>query len=415
MKKKEVVIIVLLIAFGFIYNAVEKGKIRFIDDFSGYFNETRLVSGQYLEFPQKERIFPATAKITINNQAGEIAIDKSADGQVHLLAFFRIYFLDKDDVEKINQNTRVQAKIENDELKISGDYPTDFPIRRLRIRFQLLIPEGVILAASNHEGNVSIRHCGKNIFLQQENGSVNIEDIPSSVQLGINRGNLDVKNIAGNIAIDAQQSDIVLENVGALRLKGRHGDYTLKKIKGNVVIEHAFGSIMLDGAEQAEIFGRHSAITARNIKNGVKLTDAFESIVLENIAGEVNLSSRSSKIEIRHVSAKSMVIENSFADIAVEDYSGETLNIILKNGNLDFQGGTIGDRLNIESSYAKINLALGVLADPAFNIKTIHGRIYNNSPVGLEIFQEKDESFANRSGQKPEIVINNIYGDIYLK
>jgi hypothetical protein len=110
-----------------------------------------------------------------------------------------------------------------------------------------------------------------------------------------------------------------------------------------------------------------------------------------------------------------MVIENSFADIAIADYSGETLNVLLKNGNLDFQSKTIADRLNIESRYATINLTLGVLADPIFNIKTVHGRIYNNSPVALDIFQEKDESFANRNGQKPEIIINNIYGDIYFK
>jgi hypothetical protein len=65
MKKREIVIIVLLIAFGFIYNALEKGKIKFIDDFSQYFNDTRLISDQYLEFPQKERFFPATNKITL--------------------------------------------------------------------------------------------------------------------------------------------------------------------------------------------------------------------------------------------------------------------------------------------------------------------------------------------------------------
>ena len=149
-------------------------------------------------------------------------------------------------MEKINQNARVLAKIENNELKISADYLSAFPYKRLRIRFQLLVPEGVVLAVSNHEGNVSIRHCGKNIFLQQENGNVILEDIPSSVQLEISRGNLNVKNIAENIAIDAQQTDIILENVAALRLKGRHGDYTLKKIKGNVLYRtclrgHHFG------------------------------------------------------------------------------------------------------------------------------------------------------------------------------
>lgn len=415
MKKKEIVIIVLLIVFGFIYNAVEKGKTKFIDDFSMYFNEKRLLSEQYLEFPQPENIFPLTAKILINNSAGEITINKSADNQIHLLSFFRIYFLNKGDVEKISRNARVNAKIENNELKISGEYVSAFPYKRLRIRLQVLVPEGVVLAISNHEGNVSIRNCGKNIFLQQDNGNVILADIPSSVQLEIWRGKLDVKNIAGNIAINAQQTDILLENVAALRLKGRHGDYLLKKIKSNVFIEHAYGDITLDDAEQVEIFGRHSKIVVRNIKNGINLTNSFQSISLENSNGDLNLSSRSSKVEIRNVKSKSMVIENSFADIGIADCSGEILNVLLKNGNLDFRGTIIADRLNIESQHAKINLDLGVLADPNFNIKTKHGRIYSNSLIVLDIFQENDESYANRIGQKPEIVINNIYGDIYLK
>jgi DUF4097 and DUF4098 domain-containing protein YvlB len=415
MKKKEIVIVVLLIVFGFIYNAVEKGKIKFIDDFSRYFNEKHLLSEHYIEFPQKERIFPATNKISISNPAGEIIINKSTDDQVHLLSFFRIYFLDKGEVEKVSQNTSVHAEIEKNELKIAGNYMSAFPYQRLRIRFQLLVPEGIVLAISNHEGNVSIRHSGKYIFLQQENGNVILEDIPSSVQLEIRHGNLTVKNIAASIAIDAQQADIMLENVSALRLKGRHGDYSLKKIKSSVYIEHAYGDITLDDAEQAEILGHHSKIVVRNIKNGLTLTDAFQSIFLENINGDVSLASRSSSIEIRHVNAKIMVVENSFADISIADYAGETLNVLLKNGNLDFQGKTITARLNIEARNAKIKLALGVLADPSFNIKTNHGRIYNNSPIVLDIFQEKDDSFANRIGQKPEIFINNIYGDIYLK
>jgi DUF4097 and DUF4098 domain-containing protein YvlB len=389
-------------------------KVKFIDDFSLYFNEKQLISEQYQEFPQEEKIFPKTNKITIINPAGEITITKSADNQVHLLSFFRIYFSDERDVAKVSPNIRVHAEIENNDLKISGSYLSAFPYKRLRIRLQLLVPEGVTLSVHNHEGNVSIRECGENIFMQQENGNVVLADIPSSVQMEISNGKLDVKNIAGNIAIDARQSDILLENVAALRIKGRHGDYSLKKIKNNAYIEHAYGDMTLDGAEQAEIFGRHSKIQVRNIKNGIKLTNTFESIFVENIVGDVHLSSRSSQIEIRHVNAKTMVIENSFADIVVADCSGETLNVLLKNGNLDFRSKAIVDRLNVESQHAKINLFLGALADPTFNLKTKHGRIYSRLPVDLEIFQENDISFANRIGQKPEITINNIYGDIYL-
>lgn len=415
MKKKEIIIIVLLIVFGFIYKAVEKGKIKFVDDFSQHNNEMRLVSEQYVEFPQAERIFPLINKISVANPAGEITVDKSADNQVHLLSFFRVYYADKGDVEKIREKARVLAGIENNELNISGDYLSPFPYKRLRIRLQLLVPDGVALDLNNHEGMVSIQRSGKNVFLRQEHGNVFLADIPSAVQVEIVYGNLQVKNIAGNVAIAAQQADILLENVAALRLKGRHGDYELKKIKNNVFIEHAYGEILLDDAQQAEIYGRHSRITARHIRNGITLTDTYENIVLENIVGDINLSSRSSKIEIRRAVAKNMVIDNSFADIMVEGCSGESLNVILKNGNFDFRNNPGIGRLNIEARHAKINLILGALADPLFNLKTIHGRISNDSPMALEIFAEKDESFANRNGQKPEIIVNNIYGDIYLK
>jgi DUF4097 and DUF4098 domain-containing protein YvlB len=415
MKKKEIVIIVLLIVFGFIYNAFEKGKIRWTDDFSRYFNERRLVSEQFVEFPQAERVFPAPGKITITNPAGEIHIDKSTDDQVHLSGNLKVYYSDRADVEKISRNVLIQAENENDELKVSAAYASAFPYQRLRIRLDLLVPDGVTIHAGNSEGIVSVRHGGKNIFLRQENGNVILADIPSSVEVEIRNGDLDVKNIAGNIAIDARQSDIVLENVSALQVTGRHGNYSLKKIKTTVFIEHAYGELTLDGAEQAEISGRHSKIEVRNIKNGVRLSNAFQSTLLEHIDGDVHLESRSSEMKIRHVNAKNMVVENSFADIAIADYAGENVNIILRNGNLIFQGKNISDRLNIESRQANIELVLGPLADPTFNIKTSHGRITNQSSLDLELFGERDESFANRSGQKPEIIIHNSYGDIHIK
>lgn len=415
MKKREIVIVGLLIAFGFIYNAVEQGKIKFGDDFSRYFNEKRLIGEHFAEYPQKEMVFPSPQKILIDNPAGEIAITKSADDQVHLLTTFRVYSLDKGEAERIARNALVHAEKENNELNISGAYASRFPYKRLRIRFELSVPAGVALSVRNHEGTVSVRRCGKDVFVKQENGDLFLEEIPSTVQIEIRGGSLDVKNIAGNVTIDARQGDIVLDDVPALRLNGRHGNYTLKNIKTTVFIEHAYGEISLTGAGQAEIFGRHSKLVVRQIENGVRLASAFQSIFIENTAGDVRLEGRSSRIEIRQANAGSMVVENSFADIVIADCSVEKLNIKLKNGNLDLADTRLSDRLNVESRQADVRLVLGLLPDPTFNIKTVHGRIYDQSSYGLDIFQDKNESFANRSGQKPEIIINNNYGDIHIK
>jgi hypothetical protein len=415
MRKREVVIIFLLIAFGLIYQAIEKGKIRFLHDFSYYSDEKRLTGSQFVEFSEKEKIFGAVNKIVIENPAGEININKSSDNQVRLLSFFRIYYSDKSDVDEIQKKTSIKTELHENELKISGQYSSAFPYQRLRIHLQLSIPESVVLAITNHEGNVLIRSTGKNIQLQQENGNLVLENIPSGVQVELKNGNANIKNIAEHVGIIASRANIFLENVLSLRLQGKHGDYSLNKIKNNVFVEHAYGKLVLNNAAKVEIEARHSNVIARNIKDGITLTNKYENIFLENISGNIHVSSRLSKIDLLHVSGQNVVIENSFADINISDYSGENLDILLKNGNLNLQVKNAANRINIESENAEIFLGFGLLTDPTFNIKTKQGRIYDHLSLDLEKYEENADSFANRAGQKPEILINNTYGDIHLK
>lgn len=415
MKKREIIVVFLLIAFGFIYQAVEKGKIRFSQDFSYYSDEKRLTGNQFVEFPEKEKVFAAVDKIFIENPAGEINIKRSSDNQVRLLSFFRVYYSDKSDVDEIYKKTSIKAELIDSELNISGRYLSAFPYRRLRIHLQLSVPESVELAISNHEGNVVVRNTGKNIQLNQENGNLVLENVPSGLRMELKNGNANIKNIAGHVGIIASRANIFLENALSLRLQGRHGDYSLSKIKNNALIEHAYGKLIVDDAAKVEITAKHSNVIARNIKNGITLSDKYENIFLENIAGDIRIASRSSKIDLLHIAGKNVVIENSFADIDIADYSGENLDILLHDGNLNLQVKNAVNRINIESQNAELIIAFGLLTDPAINIKVKHGRIYDHLSLDLEKYQDQTDSFANRTGQKPEVLINNSYGDVHLK
>ena len=290
-----------------------------------------------------------------------------------------------------------------------------FPYRRLRIHMQLSVPEGIALTVSNHEGNVVIRNTGKNIQLNQENGNLVLENIPSGVYMELKNGNANIKNIAEHVDIFSSRANITLENVFSLRLQGRHGDCTLKKIKNNALIEHAYGKLVLDDVDKVEIRARHTNVIARNIRSGIKLSNSYENTFVENVAGDIHIESRSGRIDLLHVAGQNVVIENSFADINISDYSGENLDILLENGKLDLQVKNAANRINIESKNAELVLAFGLLADPTFNIKTRHGRIYDHLSLDLEKYEENADRFANRVGEKPEILINNTYGDIHLK
>jgi DUF4097 and DUF4098 domain-containing protein YvlB len=414
MKKKEIFIVLALIAFGFIYNAIEKGRFRFHNDLTYFSNEHDLVSEQYIEFPQREMAFPAPARIVVDNPAGEVNIEGSADGQVHLQPLFRVYSQDKADSGKVAGRAQIRARMDADELKIAVDYGAAFPYRQLRVHLKIQVPEGSALAIGNQDGNVSIRRGGADVVIRQERGNVFLENLPAAVQVELRAGNLIAKNIAGKVSVNIRNGDVNVDSASALQLNGKHGNFSLKKIKGEAFIDHAFGEVTLDGAGKAEILGRHSEITARHIENGALIKNTFAGMVVENCKGDIRLSGRSGQMKISGSDARKMVIENSFADIAISDCAGESLDVLLKNGNLDFQDSRFSERMNIESRQANIFLSLGELPDPTFNVRTMRGRIFNRSAIEMEIFEEKGEHFANRGGQKPEIIINNQYGDIHL-
>lgn len=415
MKKREILLVIVLVVFGVVYRAVEKGKMQFVNNFSFYSDERRLKGSKFSEFPEKEKLFAAVDKVIIENPAGEISVTKSSDGQVHLVSFVRVYYTDKRIVDEIRKKVSVQADLKNGELKISSRSAADFPYQNLRILFQLLVPEGIELAVSNQEGDTIIRDTGRDVRIDQENGNLVLENIPSGLTLRVKNCNANIKSIAGHVEIYSSRSNIILEKADSLHFQGKHGDCSIKNVKSDVFLEHSYGKLVLDDVGKLEIGARYSRIVAKNVRNGAIITDKYENIFLENISGDVRVASRLSRMDLRKISGRNVVIENSFADTSMADFSGENLDMLITNGNLELQVKNVANRINIESQHAELALVFGVLTDPTFNIKTKQGHIYADSPLQLEKYEENAESFLNRTGMKPEILINNVYGDIHIK
>jgi len=121
------------------------------------------------------------------------------------------------------KKSAIKAEFHEKELKISGESPSTFPYRHVRIHLRLLVPENVEMVVTNHEGDVVIRNTGKDIQLRQENGNLVLENVPSGLQIELKNGNANIKNIAGHVELVASRANVFLENVHSLRLHGKHG------------------------------------------------------------------------------------------------------------------------------------------------------------------------------------------------
>lgn len=415
MKKREIVLIIALVAFGVIYQAIEKGRVRFAKDFSFYTHERRLKGSRFSEFPGQELLFPGVSRIVIDNPAGEVSVGKSADGQVHLDSILRIYYSDKSSLDEMRRQAEVKSDLVDGVLKISVRHPGAFPYQRLRILFHLQIPPDIALSVSNHEGDVVIRDTGKDIQVDHENGYLVLENIPARIRLQLKNCKAKIKGLADHAEITATHSNVSLADAVSLRLSGRHGEASIRGVKNDAVVEYAYGRLRIDGVGKLEIMAQHSDISVKNVQRGAVVANRFATTLVEDVSGDIRLSNRSGRIVLRRATAGNVVIENSFANVELADFSAANLDVLLNNGNLELNVKDVTERINVEAEHAELDLVFAALADPTFNIKTRHGRIDAQPLLGLEKFEENDESFANRVGGKPAILIHDTYGTVRVK
>lgn len=411
MKRSEIFLVVVLVAFGLIYQAVEKGRMRFGKDFSFYTNDRQPQGTRFTEFPCQDEQFTEVSRIRIENPAGEVTIGKSSDGQVHLAAKVRVYHSGEKDLDATAKEAKVRTDLDAGTLKVDVQTPSSFPYQRLRILLHLLVPADIPLSVRNKEGDVIVRDTGKDLHIDQENGDLILENIPSRSWLQLKNGMAKIKGLAEETEIRAAYARVHLEDAASLRLEGHHGEFFARHVSGDAIVEMAYGKLIVDGVDRLEITARHGNITARNVRNGAIVANKYETTLMENVNGDIRVSSRSGRIDLRHV-VGNVVIENSYADIAISGFSGASLDVLLKNGNLALTAASVSDRVNVKARYAELDLSFLALIDPTFSIKAVHGRISAAPRLGLESFQEKEETYANRSGQKPEILIHNTYGNV---
>lgn len=412
MKKREIVLVVALIAFGLVYRAVEKGRVRFARDFSFYRDDRRLKGTRFDEFPAKEERFPDVERVTIDNPAGEVAVGRSEDDALHLASVVRVYRSGSGAAAGAGQRAVVRSELAGGVLRVSVRAPSPFPYRTQRVLLRLRIPAGVSLAVANREGDVIVRGAGRDVAIDQENGDVVLEKADAGVRLVLRNGTAGIRDVAGGAEIEAAHAKVTLAGAGSLRLDGRHGEFSLRGVKGDARLKMAYSRLRVDGAGRLEIDARHTPIEAFDVPGGAFVTDEFDAVLLERIGGDIRVSSRSGRIDLRHAAAAGVVLENAYADIAVSDLASDRLDVLLSNGNLDLGAARVAERVNIKAKYSELNLSFVKLADPTVSIKAVHGRISVSPGLELETFEENDEAVANRSGQKPEILVHNTYGSV---
>ncbi|MEN8152510.1 MAG: DUF4097 family beta strand repeat-containing protein [Acidobacteriota bacterium] len=402
MKKKEILLIAALIIFGFVYHFFESGEIAFIK--SGNENSKKIIDRNHPNFFTNDLVFSESIlSLKIINPAGEISVEPSIDKRTTVEITSVIYHKDKKKIEELKsqyslKKTEVSGKGIIEVIK--GE--NTFPYKRVRINFKIRIPKEIEIKLYNRFGNIVIKGTGKNIYIDEKFGDIQIEDIESKLKILSLHGNINLSNIKGDINLITKLTKTEIEGAGNIECKANLATLIISDIPQSKKID-------INGEHTKMIF---SGINSEQIRIG----NSHQLVRIENSKAEsITITARNCRIISDTINVNELIVKNSQNRVRLEKISGKDISVLLKHGNLVISPDRNIENINILNSYSNIKVNLPREIDPGFNLSTKYGEIVNNTKFDFNTIKERYKLTLTRTGTIPQIVINNSYGKIILE
>lgn len=422
MKKREIILVIAVIAFGVIYNFVKSGDIRFYSGCSG--DSRELVDRKYpVEFPQKEIQYvlketdaASIRKIKINNPAGDIEVGKSIDNTIRITPVIRVYHKDKEKAGDISREIHLITREIGEKIAIDVESNERFPYNRVRLGFKCLIPAKVELELTNRYGNIDINDTGQDINIAEMHGDVFVKNVESPLKVKNYNGLVRLYDIKGNIQLDSRNSRIKIRNAPSLKLKCTHANVFVADVKEGIEITYAgYSDLEIENTGHLNIDAKLTKIKLVNIKGGAVVTNSHEPIFMTDIQGDIKIKARQCRIDVTKAVGDFLIVQNSYSDVTIDGFSGKTLDAQLEHGELNVTFENIQEKININTSYADVTLKYPETVGPAFNINSANGKILNSTTTRLTVQEDRAKRWVKTLEGKPQITIDTKYADVFFK
>ncbi len=383
MKRNEILIVVVLIIFGVMYHFYKSGEIDLItkNGFSISISSTKLLNKDHQnDFIEKGISLYGIKHLKIINKAGEITVKRSKNNTTTIKPIICVYHKNKSIANEIYNKIKIISENNTENIKIEVDSHGKFPYKRVRVKFAILIPETVELNIFNRYGNINIKNAGKNININEKHGNIFASDINSNLDITHKYGKIKLKKISGNINVKSKHSKLNITN-----------SFSIK-------IESEFTKVNLE-----------------NIKDDIEISNSHSPINMKKIKGNITINSRHCKIKLDNIISEYLNIKNSYDDVYIKNISGNNLYLYISHADLNINFNEIKEQININSNYSDITIEYPKSTNPSLNICTKYGKIKNYTKTKFTIIKQTYNQLLSYQGENPEIIINDSYGDIYLK
>ena len=264
------------------------------------------------------------------------------------------------------------------------------------VDFIVTIPTETVVDVENNFGSVAVQDIQGAVDLSNDFGDVTAKNIEGELTVQSNGGEIDIQAVdAGskNVKIDSDFGDITLEQIKAkdVSVLSNSGVVTFTNVRasGDVFVKSNFGSISYENGSAAsltlETDSGKTSITKVNIRSELKIDNGFGEIELtQAMANSYNINSKSGGIAID--GAKNNIkAHTDFGSITIENAQNAALDLTSNSGGIEFSG-SLGEGPHIvKSDFGEITLTLPGDTKLNVDLKTDFGSINSDLPITVTL------------------------------
>ena len=248
--------------------------------------------------------------------------------------------------------------------------------------WRLKVPDGRKKGLSGFQSNLTLR-VPRGVAVQVDNGfgPTRVEGVRGDTVVKAQHGSLKLTELGGRV--EASNSFGTMEVVGIAQgtLKNKHGRLTVRRVAGDLEASTSYGLLDVQGIDGRLIArNQHGKIVANDVAKGASIETSFGTLEATDVTGAATFKNRHGAIVAKSI-AGPVDATTSFGKIALS-CSGERVTCHNRHGavELDLSSERL-DRVDVETSFGSLRVALPAITDPNIDAKTSFGKVKSDWPV----------------------------------
>jgi hypothetical protein len=458
MKFRKVLLLFLILGFGFIVEGITVGQRLVNNDFDfpniqfdGFpFRGRSLFRGPSHDFTESKTLEAAgVTAIEVSNDYGDVTVRRNRDPKAQIRIDLRkeVFTRSAASAEGIADRVKLSALAQGGLLRVgtSRENGAEYRIKthieietptpldtRITNRHGKIIVEGARAAnlsgewdemrltdvtgdcvAKNRHGALEVVSATLGCRVEVEYGDAHVEKLLAPSRVDVTHGNLSAVDLAA-LTANLKFSDLQARKIaGALITDGEHSDLRIDDVKGDVTLNNQGDIDIQNIGGRVSIDNQRGHVRLLKAAGAVVIKNTFEEVAAQDVAGLLEVTNQHGGIHA-HKFVKGARLETDSEDVRVADFSGP-LNIQVKRGDVRAKPiRSVVSPMDIQVDIGDVSLALPESVNAQIDASVERGSVEGNVGALKSSEQGKRLLKATIGAGGPLLKLRSRLGDISL-